>query len=290
MIFYMPMAYMEESGVLAFFSMRDKDDEWSIDKDKELGEKYKHLVEQDLGSKVEQEYTPSQFNQAYGYRLPWTLLAAVDRVLGDPTNNDKVNRNPQPEKHYEAVRTNFSWITKTVVVKERIKDPDGGYYWETSYHPVKLLDTVDSYNSIHRISYRKEVSSGANLVVEKYVVDSIEIEHLPDDKNRLLRLLNTYKLPDSDIELIQDLAYAYSENPQVDETHYLLSKIGKNTSLPPIYSEWTGDLPLAGKVNVDFRITSLFGSRTDPFTGVVAYHDGVDLAAPEGTPDRKSVV
>ncbi|ABC81121.1 M23 family metallopeptidase [Anaeromyxobacter dehalogenans] len=34
------------------------------------------------------------------------------------------------------------------------------------------------------------------------------------------------------------------------------------------------------------RLTSAFGPRADPFTGVAARHDGVDVAAPEGTPVR----
>ena len=39
--------------------------------------------------------------------------------------------------------------------------------------------------------------------------------------------------------------------------------------------EW----PLPG----DFSITSPFGYRTDPITGESSFHDGVDIAAPEGT-------
>ncbi len=34
------------------------------------------------------------------------------------------------------------------------------------------------------------------------------------------------------------------------------------------------------------RLTSKFGMRRDPFTGHPAFHNGVDLAAPEGTPVR----
>ncbi len=34
------------------------------------------------------------------------------------------------------------------------------------------------------------------------------------------------------------------------------------------------------------HVTSRFGARTDPFTGAVAEHDGVDVGAPEGTPIR----
>ena len=37
-------------------------------------------------------------------------------------------------------------------------------------------------------------------------------------------------------------------------------------------------LPIPGS------ITSPFGYRTDPLTGETSYHDGTDIAAPEGTP------
>lgn len=39
-------------------------------------------------------------------------------------------------------------------------------------------------------------------------------------------------------------------------------------------------LPLEG------RVTSRFGVRTDPFTGLPRDHDGIDVAAPEGSPIR----
>ena len=42
-------------------------------------------------------------------------------------------------------------------------------------------------------------------------------------------------------------------------------------------------LPVAG------RVTSAFGTRTDPFTGAPAAHRGVDVAAPEGTPIRAAL-
>ena len=48
-------------------------------------------------------------------------------------------------------------------------------------------------------------------------------------------------------------------------------------------TSWEGtgifDWPLPG----DFSITSPFGERGDPFIGELSFHDGVDIAAPEGT-------
>jgi murein DD-endopeptidase MepM/ murein hydrolase activator NlpD len=50
--------------------------------------------------------------------------------------------------------------------------------------------------------------------------------------------------------------------------------------LPPPAPEPAAILPVAG------RVTSAFGRRSDPFTGLPALHRGVDVAAPEGTPIR----
>ena len=38
-----------------------------------------------------------------------------------------------------------------------------------------------------------------------------------------------------------------------------------------------------------YRITSRFGYRSDPFTGVRTFHTGIDLAAPYGTPIKASL-
>ena len=42
-------------------------------------------------------------------------------------------------------------------------------------------------------------------------------------------------------------------------------------------------------ISAKFRITSLFGRRSDPFTGVPSNHTGVDLACPTGTPIKAAM-
>ena len=49
-------------------------------------------------------------------------------------------------------------------------------------------------------------------------------------------------------------------------------------------TSWAGTGPLAWPLPQDFPITSHFGYRQDPITGEVDYHNGTDIAAPEGTP------
>jgi murein DD-endopeptidase MepM/ murein hydrolase activator NlpD len=55
-------------------------------------------------------------------------------------------------------------------------------------------------------------------------------------------------------------------------------------------SEWQREqvslqrMPLAWPLTHDFEISSEFGARQDPFTGVGALHEGLDFVAPAGTP------
>ena len=48
--------------------------------------------------------------------------------------------------------------------------------------------------------------------------------------------------------------------------------------------EWLSTLPTGVPVQGDFRITSGFGIRNDPFSGALAMHEGLDFAANVGTP------
>jgi murein DD-endopeptidase MepM/ murein hydrolase activator NlpD len=47
---------------------------------------------------------------------------------------------------------------------------------------------------------------------------------------------------------------------------------------------WLEALPIGLPVQNDFRLTSGFGLRNDPFTGALAMHEGIDFSAEVGTP------
>lgn len=47
---------------------------------------------------------------------------------------------------------------------------------------------------------------------------------------------------------------------------------------------WLQTLPTGVPISGDFRVTSGFGMRNDPFTGVLARHEGLDFTAASGTP------
>jgi murein DD-endopeptidase MepM/ murein hydrolase activator NlpD len=47
--------------------------------------------------------------------------------------------------------------------------------------------------------------------------------------------------------------------------------------------EWLESLPITAPIQSDFRLSSGFGLRNDPFTGSLAMHEGLDFAAEAGT-------
>ncbi len=47
---------------------------------------------------------------------------------------------------------------------------------------------------------------------------------------------------------------------------------------------WLTTLPTGIPISGDFRVTSGFGMRNDPFTGMLARHEGLDFTAASGTP------
>jgi len=47
--------------------------------------------------------------------------------------------------------------------------------------------------------------------------------------------------------------------------------------------EWLETLPVMLPIQSDFRLTSHFGNRVDPFTGHLAMHEGIDFSADLGT-------
>jgi murein DD-endopeptidase MepM/ murein hydrolase activator NlpD len=75
---------------------------------------------------------------------------------------------------------------------------------------------------------------------------------------------------------------------QLDDAAHRLSEM--DLALASIQAQWRKDftrieqLPVALPLRVDFKISSGFGVRSDPFNGLRAMHEGVDLIARHGSP------
>ncbi len=63
----------------------------------------------------------------------------------------------------------------------------------------------------------------------------------------------------------------------------LISSLNQNNSIQPPIDNIIGDGQLSYPVPTHTNISSVFGVRKDPFTGVLARHNGIDFPAPFGT-------
>lgn len=68
---------------------------------------------------------------------------------------------------------------------------------------------------------------------------------------------------------------------QVQSVNHLLEMQQQNWEQ---HLTWLEGLPIGLPIQSDFRFASGFGLRNDPFTGQIAMHEGIDLAAETGTP------
>ena len=88
---------------------------------------------------------------------------------------------------------------------------------------------------------------------------------------------------------------AFQIDDQLEGSQKIITPLGEaDASFKQMFDVWTGR-ETAGKPQIevsvpsiqpisDYRLTSQFGYRTDPFKGRRGNHKGIDMAAPTGTP------
>ena len=64
----------------------------------------------------------------------------------------------------------------------------------------------------------------------------------------------------------------------------VVAKLGHYEKQWQDHLSWLEALPIGFPIQADFRLTSGFGIRNDPFTGALAMHEGLDFSAEVGTP------
>lgn len=317
-VFALPKYIMEESPssgpgkVVAIFTTGEKDDPWTTETDAELAAKYRELGERwreglegpeefrarlgpDWAAEIAEGLLFGEQEQAEPYRLPWSVMAGVDRILGDPyVHRRSPEREPRPEEAWEALKSSFKWRTVTVkkTIYEKKVDDEGNEYVgvRTVTAEVRLLEEAGTYEARYRFRYepktivRGNPSEGSGSVTELWVLkdmdkqgpyfgrlkDHLAANGVPDplDAEAALRLAMTYDEEyAADLDLLDTVDWAFQEDFSVPR--------------------WQGTaggraLPLPGEFMS--RVTSPFGMRLHPVYRRWRFHNGVDLAAPAGTP------
>jgi hypothetical protein len=139
-------------GEVAILSFGKTDIEWPLAKDAELYRKYLQLDADWTDSfKSKGEFAESKVDSASGnaasnarideiwdlsdipaekdqvdpHRVSWSLLASLDKVLGDPVvhgesglESEGRGRKPNPDKHFNQLRPELTWQTFTLIYYE----------------------------------------------------------------------------------------------------------------------------------------------------------------------------
>ncbi|NUU74692.1 peptidoglycan DD-metalloendopeptidase family protein [Paenibacillus xylanilyticus] len=231
LFFGAPDDFKKESGQMAIFTTDEHDPEWNLQKDKELQEKYIQLSENGLGesdeysfgSKKGVPYQESPFEQATTYQISWALIAAADRVIGDPIVGDGSTRKPDPERTYKAIGPRFTWKDTVVIVETKtttyrtVTDDEGNDTQErvvnvdTQKYKTKLITTVDQYDQTVNIDYRTETvqtgdSDNYTKVTAEVQSSVVSTPRVPD---RLVTFLIDHGLIEDDAEFVVELAKVY---------------------------------------------------------------------------------
>ena len=296
-----------ESKVVSIYNLGEKDD-WTEAMDTELAQKYRELSDKTwkdgnqsteelkeslseiFNSDIEAGRIASQQVQAYPHRLPWSVLAGVDRIAGDPIiHKDGLLRKPNPDYHYEALKSSFTWKTfKVVKVKKiRKKEQDGSYsisYKEYS-GTVYLLVTAETFEGNYKYHWTEEKSYYDDGHLKTIMPKIVSVEKTGPFLQRLIDLMAEYKVTDTlEIETVLELAELYDEEYQIDAGILGTRVEAFQADLTKQY--YTGKrgpvcLPVPSKY---FIITSPYGMRMHPILKYRRMHTGIDIGAPSGVP------
>lgn len=268
----------------------------------------------DVGADWEEEINSgmlaSQESQARPYRLPWSVLAGIDRMVGDPVMSGEENRKANPEKHYEALKPEFEWetksITKTIkyyecrtkIGKDGKKSVNCVPKSKTFHTNYKVLTKVKTYVGEYNIKYkevkiedlrRTRMPDGGTAETGKIVRGwQVESNSMTGPFfQKYVDLLTSYGVTEElELETPLQIAMNIDESYEIDlmalgasSFHYM-----RNTQMLDLtYTDSPGPKtrPAGGS------ISSYFGIRRNPTTGQPGeFHTGIDLAISVGTPVR----
>jgi murein DD-endopeptidase MepM/ murein hydrolase activator NlpD len=139
---------------------------------------------------------------------------------------------------------------------------------------LKNISTLIAANSTSNV---REIYSGQKLKVPS--LDDLNYTLAQSDT--LAALSVRYNIAVEDLLDVNDLA---SDTLMAGQVIFVPGAELDSTALRKALGEL-----FASPVRGSYRLTSGFGYRADPFTGVKQHHNGLDMAAPLGTPVRSTM-
>ncbi|NTW05218.1 MAG: M23 family metallopeptidase [Peptococcaceae bacterium] len=260
-----------------------------IDNNAKVGDVWARFYDQDSG-------IPSERVQAKSHGVNWGLMAAVDRILGDPLITGLMARNPNPQGHFDKLKPQLHWENFELYYRyswsESSSNGEGVIEKSRTYrHTIPLLVKVESYE-VKNISYDWKRTkyyykdSKRNIIEEAYYPVLVGTKQEGPYFEKLRQLLMENQLPkNSDLELILNLAMNYDE-----DFKYFASYLSGN--ITELFADTENDEYFNFKHNELYRwpledyheITSAYGWRVHPILRDMIFHKGIDIACPKGTP------
>lgn len=255
------------------------------DTDEQLFEEY-----QLISDRWHEELTAEQESQVQTYALNWQWLAQVDRSLNDPSffNTFLEKRVKEvvlkPVETFEEVRPKFKWLNSEIVTDREICTRTEGEDGEVSYkksritesQPVVLLQEAKTIQNDYRYTYISETTT--ETASSSCGELTTTITH-----DKLQRIEPMYR---EDWEPLREILISHGAKRIEDQDfllEYWLSYLSDGDGEGNSLIGWS---PVAGELvwpTDGTKITSTFGSRVHPITGVVKLHAGVDIGVPVGT-------
>ncbi|WP_270619800.1 M23 family metallopeptidase [Paenibacillus macerans] len=242
-----------------------------------------YLTYQEVADGWKDRLNQNQLNQVESYALPWGWLAIVDRTLNDPSFLSTYLEPEKevilkPEQMFKEVKPTFKWDNrekKTISESCVRKDEAWVIVSKTTVEQVELLLQANTMQNSYVYYYKPSVivtktsSPCGTLTTTVYWFSIINIETVFEDWYPLQQLLVKRDVSDKDQEFLMDYWLSYLVDEDFD-----------GGFLPP--DDW---IPAEGELLWPAKgtVSSSFGTRIHPITGVTKMHNGIDIAAPEGT-------
>lgn len=118
--------------------------------------------------------TKEQQNQVMVYKFPWSMLAAVDRVVNDEAVWDgKQNIVPHPQEVFDALRPKFTWKDSIVTAVTVSADGKGQSSSSTTVQHVSLVTSADTFEGSFKYTYQWQTTTSGDTTITREVVKQV---------------------------------------------------------------------------------------------------------------------
>jgi len=311
-----------KEGRPAILTWGSGDTGWSFEKDERLFQKYLELdlrwfnrfqgysdlmrekVDSASGDAADEDATVGDVWGSYSevvsekdmlrpHRVHWGLMASMDKVLGDPVVHGRhgmedpegtKGRKPDPDRRFEELEPrDIEWEEFELYYHRwwQTRTEDGWEsHSETYRKKIKLLKHISTYEADFNYSWEPRVieKKSKRSYLKVIVPRCVGVDKKGPLYARLKRTLGSYGLTkDSNAEFVLQLAMNLDETFQADVDTF---NSAYEIQVPDVV--FTGE---PGEVGwpCSGTVTSGFGWRVHPITGVRHFHTGIDIANKEGT-------